>query len=278
MRKDVVERLTTPGGGEPLRVASVAEQHGKEIIEGTVLSAERGLYPIHEGILNLLPRGSRSLSPAQWSNLLPPVAWGYEWPWRRHSLSLMGDPPLPPSRERDLFNEMLGDLSGGLWLDLGASTALYGRWLAPRLLADGGEVVSLDLSLPMLRRAQQQAAREGQRNLSFVAGRGEALPFGEGRLAGVVCGGSLNEFGARGAREVLAEVARTLRPGGVGLFMHLLTAEETLGRALQKLTEAGGIAFWGREAANRLFEGAGLHVEESRDFGVVAFTRVINSG
>ena len=285
MRTNVVEQLTAPGGGRPLKVASIIEKQAEEIIRGTVLSPEQGLYQIREGILDLLPQGAGTLSPAQVSNSLWPTAQFYEWPWRSNTLTVFSGQAFPFSRERFIFNDMLGDVGGGLWLDLAASTALYGRWLADRLAEKQhwghprGEVVVLDYALPMLRRARHfvtaESKEKGHRNISFVIARGEALPFATGTLDGVVCGGSLNEFGTQKVSLVLHEVARALREGGVGLFMHLLTAEKKVGRVMQRYIAApGGIAFWNREETKQLFEQAGLVVEEERHFGVVAFTRL----
>jgi len=140
MRADVIKRLTAPGGERPLEVASIVEKEGKEIIHGMLLSPEQGLYPIREGILDLLPQGAGLLSPAQKSNQLWPTAQFYERPWRSNTLTVFSGESFPFSREQPIFYEMLGHLAGGLWLDLAASTALYGRWLAPRLLSDQGEV------------------------------------------------------------------------------------------------------------------------------------------
>jgi hypothetical protein len=74
MRTTVINRLTAPDGGAPLKLVSIAKMEGDEVIEGAVFSPEGGLYPIRGGILNLLPRGPGSLSPAQMSNLLSPGA------------------------------------------------------------------------------------------------------------------------------------------------------------------------------------------------------------
>lgn len=278
MREAIVGCLTAPGGGASLRLVSVAQQEGAEVLRGALFSPDSGLFPIRQGILDFLPRGVGRLSLAQRSNLLEPAARGYEWPWRAASLSLFSRTHLPFQREQAILFEMLGSLDGRLWLDLAASTGLYGRWLAPRLAVQGGEVISLDLAWPMLRRARQTSQREGHRNLSFVCARGERLPFATGSLDGVVCGGSLNEFGPRGAPVVLAEVARALRPNGLALFMHLLEAPSGVGALAQRATRLGGIAFWGRGAATDLFEQAGLHVEGIETVGIVAFSRLRRTG
>ncbi|MGB0388378.1 MAG: class I SAM-dependent methyltransferase [Ardenticatenaceae bacterium] len=286
MRSHVVQQLSAPGGGSLLQVASVVERENlqpEEILRGTVLSAEQGLFWIREGVLDLLPEGAGELSRAQQSNLLWPTAQFYERPWRSNTLSVFSGEPFGFERERTIFNEMLGQVEGGLWLDLAASTALYGRWLADRLAerersfeeGHSGEVVVLDYAWPMLRRARHFVSQEGHSNISFVMARGEALPFATGTLDGVVCGGSLNEFGTQKVSLVLREVARALRDGGVALFMHLLTAEKGIGQRLQRYVAApGGIAFWNRQQTNQLFEQAGLVIDQMRDFGVVGFTRL----
>lgn len=276
MRANVIKLLTAPGGGSPLEVGTIVEREGKEIIRGTVLSPEEGLYPIREGILNLLPQGVGSLSPAQVSNQLWPTAQFYERPWRSNTLTMFSGESFPFSREQPIFYEMLGHLEGGLWLDLAASTALYGRWLAPHLLSEQGEVIVLDYAWPMMRRARHFVQKEGHPNISLVLARGESLPFATGSVDGVVCGGSLNEFGIHHVAEVLQESARVIRSGGVALFMHLLTAQKRVGQLLQRyMAEPGGIAFWDRQETNNLFTKAGFIVQEERDFGVVAFTRLL---
>jgi SAM-dependent methyltransferase len=279
VRPSVLGQLTAPGGGSPLVLASVAEEHDGDVVHGAAHSPEHGLFPIRDGILDLLPDGVGPRTPGQLSNELGLVARGYEWPWRVNSLSLLSHERFPFQRERAIFDQLLGTVEGTLWLDLAASTALYGRWLAPRLFSDGGEVVSLDFAWPMLQKARQAARAEGQKNLSFVRARAEALPFASGTLDGVVCGGSLNEFGAAGVVAALQEVARALRPGGTALFMHLLAAEGGLDAAFQRyVARPGGIAFWSRAETDSLFQGAGLQMEERRDIGVVGFTRVMKSG
>jgi SAM-dependent methyltransferase len=276
VRPSVLEQLTAPGGGPRLALASIADEHEGDVVHGAARSPEHGLFPIRDSILDLLPDGVGPRTLGQLSNELGLTARVYEWPWRANSLSLLSHEWLPFQRERAIFDQLLGRVEGTLWLDLAASTALYGRWLAPRLFSEGGEVVSLDFAWPMLRRARLAAQGEGQKNLSFVRARAEALPFASGTLDGVVCGGSLNEFGATGVAAALQEVARALRPGGTGLFMHLLAAGGGLDAAFQRyVARPGGIAFWSRAETDSLFQSAGLQVEESRDIGVVGFTRVM---
>lgn len=275
MKLSIISQLTAPGGGSPLRVASVGEQNGEEIIQGSVLSTEEGIFHIRNGILDLLPLGVGQLSGAQSVNLASLTARFYEKPWRVNSLTLMSGQPLHVAREKQILFELLGEAQGTLWLDLAASSGLYSRWLAPKIQAQGGNVICLDFARVMLRQAQSYARSEHLANIGFVAARGERLPFADGTLDGVLCGGSLNEFGATAVHAVLRELYRALKPGGVGLFMHLLTATRPLGTLLQNIgARPAGIAFWTQGESHALFTEAGFKVEQSKAFGMVAFTRI----
>lgn len=279
MKTTIIPKLTAPGGGSPLRIATIGEQDGDEIRQGTVLSTEQGIFHIHEGILDLLPLGVGTLSSAQSTNLAYPVARFYEKPWRVNSLTLMSGQPLHVAREKNIIFDLLGTPQGTLWLDLAASSGMYSRWLAPKIEAQGGNVICLDFSTIMLREAQRYAQKEYISNIAFVAARGERLPFANGTLDGVLCGGSLNEFGTQGVHTVLQELHRALKPGGVGVFMHLLTATRPIGTLFQNLVaRPGGIAFWSLEDTHTLFAQTGFTVEQSKVFGMVAFTRIVKTG
>lgn len=276
MQATLISNLTAPGGGTPLRLVSVGEQQGDEILQGAVLSTEQGAFQIRDGILDLLPLGVGKLSSAQSVNLAPPVARFYEKPWRVNALTLMSGQPLHVAREKNVLFDLLGEPTGTLWLDLAASSGMYSRWLAPKVQAQGGSVVCLDFSLEMLQEAQRYSQAEQITNIGFVAARGERLPFATGTLDGVLCGGSLNEFGAERVHTVLRDLYRALKPGGVGVFMHLLTATRPLGTLLQSvMARPAGITFWSQGESHELFTQAGFKVEQSKAFGMVAFTRIV---
>lgn len=275
MTPELISHLHLPGGGAALRLLQVtARGAGGELWRGTVYGAGRGLFPVREGILDLLPGGVGPLSRAQASNLLALTARVYERPWRASSLTLFSGEPFGFDRELPLLRNLFGPPRPGIVLDLAASTALYGRALAPSVAAVGGTVVSIDLSWPMLRAARASARREGQRAIAFVRARAEALPFADGQLVGALCGGSLNEFGPQGLRPALAELYRTLAPGAPAIFMHLLAAERGGGRALQRLLATGGIVFPTRSETNTLFHEAGFEIEHQEAHRIVAFTKL----
>src|SRR5690606_15994662 len=194
----------------------------------------RELYLIVDGILDLLLDEPGPLTFAQRSNFWPGTAAVYEQAWRARSLTLLTGEPFSFDRELPLLLDFVGDPRPGLWLDLAASTALYGRALAGHVATAGGEVIANDIALPMLRVARERAQDEGRTNLSFVRCRAERLPFADGQLAGAVCGGSLNEFGAAGLVPALRELRRCLAPGAPAIFMHLVANPRPLPRYLQR--------------------------------------------
>jgi len=93
--------------------------------------------------------------------------------------------------------------TGGRMLDLAAGTGLF----TSAAEAEGNAVVSLDLSLPMLRRAVARGARRP------LQGDGAALPL-RARSFESVLAVRLFQL-VDDPRPILAELARVLRPGGV---------------------------------------------------------------
>jgi len=89
-------------------------------------------------------------------------------------------------------------------LDLCCGTGL----LTAMALAEGRQVVGLDLSPAMLARSGAEAAGR------LVRGDGAALPFGPGRFGAVAICFALHEKPAPVRAALLAEAVRVLRPGG----------------------------------------------------------------
>jgi SAM-dependent methyltransferase len=95
-------------------------------------------------------------------------------------------------------------LSGRV-LDLGTGTGTLARGYRER----GARTIALDLSLPMLRAAQDAGPR--------VASRAESLPFADGAFDAVTAGQCWHWFDAAAAA---AECWRVLRPGGTLIIAH----------------------------------------------------------
>ncbi|HEY6538235.1 MAG TPA: methyltransferase domain-containing protein [Candidatus Dormibacteraeota bacterium] len=75
------------------------------------------------------------------------------------------------------------------------------------------EVVGLDITEPMLAQAREQAAEREIRNITFILGDAEELPFGAGTFDRVLVRSAPHHF--RQLVAALSEAYRVLRPGGV---------------------------------------------------------------
>lgn len=106
-------------------------------------------------------------------------------------------------------------------LDLGCGTGRLGS-----LLSDRSRVVGVDVSLPMLKRAQWAV----QPPMSLVQGSAFRLPFADGQFWAVVSGFVLrNLFDLEGA---FSEVQRVVRPGGSIAFFDATEPRSSLVRGV----------------------------------------------
>lgn len=94
-------------------------------------------------------------------------------------------------------------------LDVGCGPGTYARRLAER--HPGLSAVGIDSSARQLRRAVNQARREGIGNCSFKLGDAMALPVADGTFDAVVASRLLMVL--RQPQRALAEIHRVLRPG-----------------------------------------------------------------
>lgn len=109
------------------------------------------------------------------------------------------------SRVRD----MCGDLNGRTVLDVATGTGHTALFLAP--YAQG--VIGLDLTPQMLRLAQKASAENGTRNVEWVRGNVNALPFPDGSFDVVCSRRAPHHF--PDLDRALREMARVLKDGGV---------------------------------------------------------------
>ena len=96
-------------------------------------------------------------------------------------------------------------------LDLGCA----GGFMAEALATRGAHVTGIDPSEGAISAARARARAQGQR-IGYDVGVGEALPYGDASFEAVVCVDVLEHVAD--LTRVLAEVVRTLRPGGMFLF------------------------------------------------------------
>lgn len=147
--------------------------------------------------------------------------------------------------------ELLGGIgaTGGAVLDVGCGDGKFTRGLTGLFAA----VTGVDPKEKAIARARAAAAAEGK-DVEFLVGDGQALPFEDGRFDAVVISNSLHHI--PDPRRGLAEAARVLRPGGALYVMEpvasghyfeatRLVNDETLVRreAYAALLEIAGAGF-----------------------------------
>ncbi|MEL6977218.1 MAG: bifunctional 2-polyprenyl-6-hydroxyphenol methylase/3-demethylubiquinol 3-O-methyltransferase UbiG [Pseudomonadota bacterium] len=103
------------------------------------------------------------------------------------------------------------DWNGEAVLDLGCA----GGFMAEALHERGAVVSGLDPAAEAIEAAKAHAAQEG-RAIDYQVGVGEALPYADGAFDAVVCVDVLEHV--TDVDQVLAEVRRVLKPGGLFLY------------------------------------------------------------
>ncbi len=108
--------------------------------------------------------------------------------------------------------QLLGDVAGKDILEVGCGSAPCARWLG----AHGARAVGLDISSGMLRRGLDAMAT-GSNSVPLIQASAEHLPFADASFD-IAC----SAFGAvpfvANSANVMGEVARVLRPGGIWVF------------------------------------------------------------
>lgn len=87
------------------------------------------------------------------------------------------------------------------------------------------DVVGIDITPAMLERAELERSRRGLANVRFELGDVESLPFGDGSFDVVTCGSAFHHFPR--PEQVLKEMTRVLRPGGMVAISDITTSEDT---------------------------------------------------
>ena len=192
-------------------------------------------FPRRGGVLDFAPEIVRQPGLAQRFMESDVVAWMYERAFRP-AFTRLGSSIRYADEERYL-TEHFRPVPGPL-LDVACGTGRYTRWLARRY--DTPQVVGLDLSFPMLRRA----LGAGSDRELFVRASALALPFADGTFGGVNCSGALHLF--PDPERAVQEVGRVLIAGGT--FAGL-----TAGRNVHGLRERAQDAF-AKAATFRFFD------------------------
>jgi demethylmenaquinone methyltransferase/2-methoxy-6-polyprenyl-1,4-benzoquinol methylase len=135
---------------------------------------------------------------------------------------------------KDRMVDALPPRTAPICLDLACGTGDITFRLASKY--PDGTIIGLDLTEPMLERAR---ARCTARHIHFRRGDMARTGLGSGSVDIVTGGYALRNAGD--LREVLAEIYRVLKPGGIGCFLDF---SKPHGHALQKM-EALLLKFWG---------------------------------
>jgi len=238
---------------------------------GSVCSDMGDEYAIRNNIADLLTRDN-NYTIAQSTNHWKITAAVYEDVWRVRSLSLLSGELFPIEKEKQLLKKWINPDPGKLYLDVGCSTALYGRSIKKN--EPDSNVVALDFSMAMLQEARLKA-EAAEASLFLVRADAREMPFYANTFDGLMMGGTLNELSDE--MKVLYECRRVLKKEGIFFMMHLIESETWYGRVLQNSAQWSGIQFWTLSESNALFERAGFRIADQFTKGIVCFTKLVVS-
>jgi ubiquinone/menaquinone biosynthesis C-methylase UbiE len=146
-----------------------------------------------------------------------PISLVYERWWRPalgRVAKGVGGPGM--ADEKRIARLLMGLGAGDGVLDVACGPGNFSRDFA-RSVGDGGLVVGLDASRPMLVRAVRETAVVGIDNLCFLYGDAASLPFRDASFDAACCFAALNLF--PDPFRAIDEMRRVLAPGGrVALF------------------------------------------------------------
>lgn len=135
--------------------------------------------------------------------------------------------------------ELLAPRPDDLVLDFAAGTC----WASELLSRLGVRTVSIDLSVEMMRRGRARLASDSRLvfrdQASFVAARGQSLPFLDASFDGVLCMNALHHLPSYA--QALGEVHRVLKPGGAAVFCEPGTTHAAQGLSRFRMREEGVI-------------------------------------
>lgn len=237
---------------------------------GTVCSNKGDEYAVSNNIVDFIGDETVSMSWAQSSNHWKLTAALYENIWRKRSLSFLTGEEFPIEKEKELLVEWLAPKAECRYLDVGCSTALYGRLVKAR--EPGCDVVAIDFSRQMLEEARIKGEAE-QADMYLVRADARKMPFFGNTFDGLMMGGTLNEL--TDPIKVLYESRRVIKDEGVFFMMHLVKADAWYARLLQDSVGFSGIHFWTLDESNAMFEQAGFSVIDQIARGIVCFTKLI---
>ncbi len=164
-------------------------------------------------------------------------------------------------------------------LDVGCGPGIVTEALA----GEGHEVIALDLTPEMVRRARQRCQDSGFFNVHYVIGQAEYLPFEETVFKAVVTRLTIHHFADPGV--VCSDMARITRSKGRLIFADIISSENAeeskLHNALEILRDPSHVRMISSNAMKDLVETTGLEIIQEdqwtmqREFG--EWMQIVNS-
>ncbi|MDI6402056.1 class I SAM-dependent methyltransferase [Balneolaceae bacterium ANBcel3] len=201
-------------------------------------------------------------SLAESSNLWKITSHVYEPLWRVFSTHMLTGGVWSLKRECQIVSGWLSPKKEELFLDVGSSTGVYGRYVLEH--HQESYAVFVDYSLPMLQKAGKRMGNNRQRSVCIQC-NAASLPLKEGSVSGAVMGGTLNELAE--PEKVLREILRVVIPGGNIVLMHLITrkAPGLIARGLKK----AGIWLPSISEADAMFHRCGYRILDTKTAGLM---------
>ena len=237
---------------------------------GTLASNKGDEYRIENNIIDFIDGAPEAMTWAQSSNHWRLTAYLYEEIWRKRSLSMLSGESFPVEKEQELLVQWLQPETGGVYLDVGCSTALYARLV--KKAEPGSRIIAMDFSRQMLDEARLKAEAD-QTDLFLLRADARRMPFYGNTFDGLMMGGTLNELSD--PLKVLYESRRVIKEDGIFFMMHLITSDSWYLRLMQSSVELSGLKFWSIADSNRLFERAGFTVVDQMSKGIVCFSKLM---
>ena len=148
--------------------------------------------------------------------------------------------------------------------------ATGGGHTAFALAPSAAEVVALDLTQPMLEVARKEAEARGLRNIRYVAGDAQALPFADASFDVVACRHAPHHF--PNVQQAINEWARVLKPGGKLILVDSASPEETEAaevlHEIEVLRDPSHVRNYSLSTWQAYLSTAGLRVSSAREWGL----------
>ena len=233
---------------------------GTELLQdadGLTCRACKVRYPFEMGILDMMGNAADEvITPFQRIMQTPLVVAIYEKLWRRIGYYIASSRSF--DRELQTVLDLARSKSSSRSLDLACGPGVFTRPLAR---CTEGIVVGLDLSWPMLMRAQRLAKTEGRQNILLIRATAFSLPFVDSAFQYINCCGALHLFDRPEA--ALKEIARVLDPQGALSVQTTIRPARSVGIAyiLEKFIRFG---FFDESELRDLLNRQGFEIAESQ--------------